>query len=89
MTSPEVRKAQVVARGATRREIGLNPLCDGAHCTGATGEVRVYPGFDRLEWRFCRACWEHENARRRERAKLANNPAAWPTSVWGKTRSAP
>jgi hypothetical protein len=42
MTHPEVRKSQA-AISAVRREIRLNPRCDGAHCAGPDGEVRVYP----------------------------------------------
>ncbi len=54
-----------------------NPNCDGGHCRYNDGDVRIYPLGSGGNLILCRACWEHENAFRRDRGNQA-----WPLVNW-------
>jgi len=65
----------------TRPDRDLYPGCDGVHCESPHGETRRF-----LEWRFCRACFDAENARRRERERITHNSHAFPVLDWEEAR---
>ena len=59
-----------------------NNNCDGGHCRHAHGEVRLYPLGGGANLILCAACWQHENAYRRERGRDTGAPERWPLLDW-------
>ena len=60
----------------------LNPYCDGAHCTRADAEVRLYPLGGWAKAILCLACATHENRYRFMREIIENRPGDWPQVNW-------
>ena len=59
-----------------------NPNCDGSHCHGQHGEVRVYPLGAGGNLILCHTCWAHENRYRYERGRETGHPENFPQINW-------
>jgi len=61
-----------------------NPNCDGSHCRSKTGEVRKLPtgGSSGSNIIYCRACYEHEMAYRRDRNASVVGIIPYPLPKW-------
>jgi hypothetical protein len=62
--------------------------CDGAHCTDANSEVRVYPLGGGANLILCKACFAHENTYRRNRGQH-DRSQDWPVVEWTTAQNYP
>jgi hypothetical protein len=63
--------------------------CDGAHCTDAESETRVYPLGGGANLILCRACFAHENSYRRRRGVTLRRPEDFPQIDWTSAKRYP
>ena len=63
-----------------------NPNCGGAHCSAATGPVKLYPTGGGGNDILCHSCWEHQNAYNRQRVRDGAEAANFPVQDWATAK---
>lgn len=58
--------------------------CDNDKCRYPTGETKLYPLGGGGNLILCKACWDYENAYRKQRGKECRCPENWPILDWDR-----